>query len=58
MSKSRIETRPLAQHLFATNTPPVFQGGMGRGVQCRGSREFERAGGGDRRRAPDRVRAL
>ncbi|WP_412051840.1 DUF5906 domain-containing protein [Hoeflea sp. Naph1] len=33
--KSRIEFRPLAQHVFATNTLPVFQGGMDRGVQRR-----------------------
>lgn len=33
--KSRVEFRPLAQHLFATNTLPVFQGGMDRGVQRR-----------------------
>ncbi|MEO9298783.1 DNA primase family protein [Devosia alba] len=33
--KSRIEFRPQAQHLFATNTLPVFQGGMDRGVQRR-----------------------
>ncbi|WP_173984045.1 DUF5906 domain-containing protein [Magnetospirillum sp. SS-4] len=33
--KSRIEFRPIAQHLFATNTLPVFQGGMDRGVQRR-----------------------
>lgn len=33
--RSRIEFRPLAQHLFATNTLPVFQGGMDRGVQRR-----------------------
>lgn len=33
--KSRIEFRPVAQHLFATNTLPVFQGGMDRGVQRR-----------------------
>jgi P4 family phage/plasmid primase-like protien len=33
--KSRIEFRPVAQHLFATNTLPVFSGGMDRGVQRR-----------------------
>ncbi|MFC3205625.1 DNA primase family protein [Aquamicrobium soli] len=33
--KSRVEFRPQAQHLFATNTLPVFQGGMDRGVQRR-----------------------
>jgi P4 family phage/plasmid primase-like protien len=33
--KSRVEFRPVAQHLFATNTLPVFQGGMDRGVQRR-----------------------
>jgi P4 family phage/plasmid primase-like protien len=33
--KSRIEFRPQAQHLFATNTLPLFQGGMDRGVQRR-----------------------
>ncbi len=33
--KSRIEFRPLAQHIFATNTLPPFQGGMDRGVQRR-----------------------
>jgi P4 family phage/plasmid primase-like protien len=33
--KSRVEFRPLAQHIFATNTLPVFQGGMDRGVQRR-----------------------
>ncbi|MBT3358798.1 MAG: hypothetical protein HN403_04115 [Rhodospirillales bacterium] len=33
--KSRIEFRPLAQHLFATNGLPVFMGGMDRGVQRR-----------------------
>ncbi len=30
--KSRIEFRPIAQHIFATNTLPPFQGGMDRGV--------------------------
>ncbi|QOF73633.1 hypothetical protein IG197_11535 [Aminobacter sp. SR38] len=33
--KSRIEFRPQTQHLFATNTLPLFQGGMDRGVQRR-----------------------
>lgn len=33
--KSRVEFRPLAQHIFATNTLPPFQGGMDRGVQRR-----------------------
>jgi putative DNA primase/helicase len=33
--KSRVEFRPMAQHLFATNTLPPFQGGMDRGVQRR-----------------------
>lgn len=33
--KSRIEFRPRAQHLFATNTLPMFRGGMDRGVQRR-----------------------
>lgn len=33
--KSRVEFRPQAQHLFATNTLPVFAGGMDRGVQRR-----------------------
>jgi P4 family phage/plasmid primase-like protien len=33
--KSRIEFRPIAQHIFATNTLPPFQGGMDRGVQRR-----------------------
>lgn len=33
--KSRVEFRPQAQHLFATNTLPPFQGGMDRGVQRR-----------------------
>ena len=33
--KSRIEFRSVAQHLFATNNLPVFQGGMDRGVQRR-----------------------
>jgi P4 family phage/plasmid primase-like protien len=33
--KSRIEFRPVAQHIFATNTLPPFQGGMDRGVQRR-----------------------
>jgi len=33
--KSRIEFRCVAQHLFATNNLPVFQGGMDRGVQRR-----------------------
>ncbi len=33
--KSRVEFRPVAQHLFATNTLPVFSGGMDRGVQRR-----------------------
>ena len=33
--KSRVEFRPVAQHLFATNTLPVFAGGMDRGIQRR-----------------------
>ena len=33
--KSRVEFRPVAQHLFATNNLPVFQGGMDRGVKRR-----------------------
>ena len=33
--KSRAEFRPVAQHLFATNNLPPFQGGMDRGVQRR-----------------------
>jgi P4 family phage/plasmid primase-like protien len=33
--RSRVEFRPVAQHLFATNTLPPFQGGMDRGVQRR-----------------------
>jgi P4 family phage/plasmid primase-like protien len=33
--RSRLEFRPVAQHLFATNTLPPFQGGMDRGVQRR-----------------------
>lgn len=33
--KSRMEFRPIAQHIFATNTLPPFQGGMDRGVQRR-----------------------
>jgi P4 family phage/plasmid primase-like protien len=33
--KTRVEFRPVAQHLFATNTLPVFSGGMDRGVQRR-----------------------
>ena len=33
--KSRVEFRPVAQHIFATNTLPPFQGGMDRGVQRR-----------------------
>lgn len=33
--KSRVEFRPVAQHLFATNTLPLFAGGMDRGVQRR-----------------------
>lgn len=33
--KSRVEFRPVAQHLFATNTLPAFAGGMDRGVQRR-----------------------
>lgn len=33
--KSRVEFRPVAQHLFATNALPVFSGGMDRGVQRR-----------------------
>ena len=33
--KSRVEFRPVAQHLFATNSLPAFAGGMDRGVQRR-----------------------
>jgi P4 family phage/plasmid primase-like protien len=33
--KSRVEFRPIAQNLFATNNLPPFQGGMDRGVQRR-----------------------
>ena len=33
--KSRVEFRPVAQHLFAANQLPVFAGGMDRGVQRR-----------------------
>jgi P4 family phage/plasmid primase-like protien len=33
--KSRVEFRPVAQHLFATNELPPFHGGMDRGVQRR-----------------------
>ncbi len=33
--KSRVEFRPVAQHIFAANTLPPFQGGMDRGVQRR-----------------------
>ena len=33
--KPRVEFRPVAQHLFATNTLPTFAGGMDRGVQRR-----------------------
>jgi P4 family phage/plasmid primase-like protien len=33
--KSRVEFRPVAQNLFATNNLPPFQGGMDRGVQRR-----------------------
>ena len=33
--KSRVEFRVVAQHIFATNTLPPFQGGMDRGVQRR-----------------------
>lgn len=33
--KTRVEFRPVAQHLFATNTMPPFQGGIDRGVQRR-----------------------
>ena len=33
--KSRVEFNPVAQHVFATNTLPSFQGGMDRGVQRR-----------------------
>jgi P4 family phage/plasmid primase-like protien len=33
--KSRIEFRPVAQNLFATNNLPAFQGGLDRGVQRR-----------------------
>lgn len=30
--RSRVEFRPTAQHVFATNVLPAFQGGMDRGV--------------------------
>lgn len=33
--KSRLEFRPLAQHMFATNVLPPYKGGMDRGVQRR-----------------------
>lgn len=33
--KSRVEFRPVAQHLFAANNLPGFAGGMDRGVQRR-----------------------
>lgn len=33
--KSRVEFRPRAQHLFATNILPPYKGGMDRGVQRR-----------------------
>jgi P4 family phage/plasmid primase-like protien len=33
--KSRVEFKPVAQHVYATNTLPSFQGGMDRGVQRR-----------------------
>jgi len=33
--KSRIEFVPIAQHVFATNALPSFQGGMDRGIQRR-----------------------
>lgn len=33
--KSRVEFRCVAQHIFATNVLPSFQGGMDRGVQRR-----------------------
>lgn len=33
--KSRVEFRPVAQHLFAANNLPSFAGGMDRGVQRR-----------------------
>ena len=33
--KSRIEFIPIAQHVFATNALPSFQGGMDRGIQRR-----------------------
>jgi phage/plasmid-associated DNA primase len=33
--KSAFEFRPAAQHVFATNTLPGFQGGMDRGVRRR-----------------------
>ncbi len=33
--KSRVDFRAIAQHIFATNTLPPFQGGMDRGVQRR-----------------------
>jgi P4 family phage/plasmid primase-like protien len=33
--RSRVEFRPVAQHLFATNSLPPFQGGIDRGVQRR-----------------------
>lgn len=33
--KSRVEFRPQAQHIFATNVLPPFKGGIDRGVQRR-----------------------
>jgi P4 family phage/plasmid primase-like protien len=33
--KSRVEFRPVAQHVFATNTLPHFSGGLDKGVQRR-----------------------
>lgn len=33
--KSRVEIRPVAQHVFGTNKLPSFRGGMDRGVQRR-----------------------
>lgn len=33
--KPRVEFRPVAQHLFATNILPVFAGGMDQGIQRR-----------------------
>jgi len=33
--QSRVEFKPVAQHIFATNVLPSFQGGMDRGVRRR-----------------------